>query len=593
MKSVKSVLAGVATLAVAGAGLAVTATPAFAATPASAITTDANATMGTLAFYDASGNQVTSGSLSSLQYTYAIASAPKDRPVSTNQKATVYYALPDHTAPDSQNWFASQATTSSLYPVTTAGAPAVVTNAGPNTPVNTMKTGDVTIADFLTTGTMDTTAGWQNFVQVRLYDNATNEPVRSTPFYASVIEVNSSAGTWTQVYPAVATATSTTLTSSANPSINGANVTLTATVTPSGAAGTVQFKDNGTNIGSPVAVNASGVATTTTAFTTNGAHPLSAVFTPTDPAAFGPSTGTLTQTVNPPATATTTTLAVTGGATAGDPATLTATVAAGGNPVGAGTVAFYDNGSSTAIAGTVNQGPTGTFVLNLPAGFAAGPHSIVAKFTPTDVTVYQASQSQPQAFTTQGAAGDPCTDPVTHNSTCIDAASIQATIPTGSLVIDTPYTPTNPLDLHELVLNANTSLGYSGSAAFNGIKVTDTRAGNLSWTAKALAGDLSNGSGHTNGVINAQNVGLTGLVVDTSGSGFDISGLTVASNPVPATPVLPGASGSQGLGGPAAHTIASALHGLGTVTLKGTLTLIAPSSTEPGLYTGIVTFTVG
>jgi hypothetical protein len=586
MKSLKSVLAGAAVLAIAGAGMAMNATSAFADTPNASITGDPNASLGTVSFYNASGTQITSGTLSSLQYTYAVASTDKDRAATTNQKATVFYALPDHTQADSQNWFSSQATTATNFPVTTAGAPASITGLGANRPVNTMKSGDSTLAGFLSSGVMDTTAGWANFVQVRLADTGTGQATRTAPFWQAVLQVDTTAGTWTQVYPQVATATTTTLASSANPSINGASVTLTATVSPI-AAGTVVFKDNGTSIGTGT-VDAAGHATATTTFTTNGSHPLTADFTPTDPASFSPSSGSLTQTVNPPATATTTNLAVSGGPTTADPYTLTATVAAGTTPVGAGTVAFYDNGSSTAIAGTVASGPTGTYTLT--TSFTSGAHSIVAKFTPTDVTVYQASQSTPQTFTTQAPAGSPCADPA---SVCSEVQNIQASIPVGTLVINTPYTSASPLDLGALVLATDGSM-YSGSQPFQHIKVTDTRAGNQAWTAAAQSSQLTSGTGHTNGFINASNVGLTGLSLTTSGSGFDSSAgnLTLTPNPVPATPLLPGVASTAGLGG-AQHTFAHATHGLGSVDVSGTLTLIAPTSTEPGLFTGSITFTVG
>ena len=61
---------------------------------------------------------------------------------------------------------------------------------------------------------------------------------------------------------------------------------------------------------------------------------------------------------------------------------------------------------------------------------------------------------------------------------------------------------------------------------------------------------------------------------------------------MPATAVAPPCTGNSGLGG-TAHTIATATAGLGTDTLNGQLTLIAPTSTEPGLFTGTITFTVG
>jgi hypothetical protein len=69
----------------------------------------------------------------------------------------------------------------------------------------------------------------------------------------------------------------------------GGNVTLNATVAPANAAGTVQFKDNGVNLGSPVAV-ASGAAQFSTTTLAAGAHPITAQFVPTSATAFGGST---------------------------------------------------------------------------------------------------------------------------------------------------------------------------------------------------------------------------------------------------------------------------------------------------------------
>jgi len=40
-------------------------------------------------------------------------------------------------------------------------------------------------------------------------------------------------------------------------------------------------------------------------------------------------------------------------------------------------------------------------------------------------------------------------------------------------------------------------------------------------------------------------------------------------------------------------TVATTNYGLGTDVLNGTLILDAPTSTEPGLFTGSITFTVG
>jgi hypothetical protein len=61
----------------------------------------------------------------------------------------------------------------------------------------------------------------------------------------------------------------------------------------------VQFEVGGTDIGSPAALNSSGVATTTTTFAAAGTQALSAVFTPADPTAFSASLGSLSLPVSP------------------------------------------------------------------------------------------------------------------------------------------------------------------------------------------------------------------------------------------------------------------------------------------------------
>jgi hypothetical protein len=95
-------------------------------------------------------------------------------------------------------------------------------------------------------------------------------------------------------------ATTTNLGSSLNPSNLGQSVTFTATVT-SGAGtptGTVQFKDNGSNLGSAATLNGSGVAQVSTATLTAGVHIITADYS--GAANFAASTGTLSpnQTVN-------------------------------------------------------------------------------------------------------------------------------------------------------------------------------------------------------------------------------------------------------------------------------------------------------
>ena len=157
--------------------------------------------------------------------------------------------------------------------------------------------------------------------------------------------------------------------------VTGTAVDLTATVAPNNAVGTVQFKSNGTSIGSPVAV-ASGVATLSHAFDVAGAQSVTADFT----AAAGfvsSSASARTVTVSDPAPVdvqTTTSLSVPATAVTGTAVDLTATVAPN-NAVGS--VQFKSNGAAIGSPVTVSGG-TATLSHSFDA---AGAQSITADFT--------------------------------------------------------------------------------------------------------------------------------------------------------------------------------------------------------------------
>jgi hypothetical protein len=123
----------------------------------------------------------------------------------------------------------------------------------------------------------------------------------SQPYMDTWLTYSADGSTYTETNtpPAGPASTTTTLTASPNPAMVGQNVTLTATVSASGStpSGSVQFQVGGTAIGSPVTVNASGVATTTTTFSAAGAQSLSAVFTPSSTSAYNSSTGTYNENV--------------------------------------------------------------------------------------------------------------------------------------------------------------------------------------------------------------------------------------------------------------------------------------------------------
>lgn len=271
--------AGVAVASVTAGLMVAMSGPASATSP---LPHDPSYELGTLAFYDASGARVTHGSLTDDPFsTYAVAST--DDPVTTNTKATLYGYLPvNGVAPGA--WSGEVLSASTTFPV--VGGPAQVT-LGANRPVATSANGDTTL-DTLTqdypNAASDSYAG---MYQLRV------KTAGNTKWWSADIQVDTGAGTWTQVYPDVTpTASATSLAvSPASPSYVGQAVTLTANVTPTGATGTVQFKDGGADLGAPVAVTSDQAQLTTSALA-EGTHSLTAVFTAADPVSYAGSTST-------------------------------------------------------------------------------------------------------------------------------------------------------------------------------------------------------------------------------------------------------------------------------------------------------------
>ncbi|MFC9519194.1 Ig-like domain-containing protein, partial [Nocardiaceae bacterium NPDC056970] len=141
--------------------------------------------------------------------------------------------------------------------------------------------------------------------------------------------------------------------------VTGTPVALSASVTPANAAGTVQFKDNGTAIGSPVAV-AAGQASVQHTFGAAGSHSITAEFIG-GPGFASSTAAAQSVTVSDPDVETSLSVTVPGSATTGSPVDLTATVL----PSGAqGTVQFTDNGAPIGNPVSVVNG-----VASLPHTF--------------------------------------------------------------------------------------------------------------------------------------------------------------------------------------------------------------------------------
>lgn len=198
--------------------------------------------------------------------------------------------------------------------------------------------------------------------------------------------------TYVTIVPAATTTTTSLAASPASPQPPGTAVTLTATVSPTSAAGSVQFKNGTANLGAPVQVSG-GTASTTVSNLPTGTNSLTAVFTPTDGAAFTSSTSnTVAYQVVAPAQTTTTTLASSAASgTQGDNNTLTATV----SPTAAvGSVQFKD-GDTVFATVAVSNGSATTSTSPLKVG----ARSLTASFVPANAADFGASTSSVVSYT--------------------------------------------------------------------------------------------------------------------------------------------------------------------------------------------------
>ncbi|MEU3921713.1 Ig-like domain-containing protein [Streptomyces sp. NPDC029004] len=364
--------------------------------------------------------------------------------------------------------------------------------------------------------------------------------------------------------PAVKTDTTTSLAvSPASPVTAGTPVTLTATVGPAGAAGTVQFKDNGAALGNPVNVSG-GQAALTTSSLGAGNHSLTAAFTPSSTAYNASASAAVAYTVNTaPATATTTALAVSPAGTAAQysPVSMSATVAPAS---AAGSVKFQDTvgGTTTTLATVPVAAGQAAYTTS---SLGAGDHSFSAVFVPTNPAAYLGSDSGAVPYVIGAFAGVTASQDIT------------TTVEAGALVIsvDNPH-----VTLPSPVLNANGDL-LSTTGAINPVTLTDTRAGNPGWSVSGQLTDFSDGGTH---LINGQNLGWTPKLIDKGASQTVTPGAAVAA----ANGVAPADAGTAGL--KSSRSLANGT-GLGTAHVGADLALNAPTSTVAGTYTATLTLT--
>jgi hypothetical protein len=238
--------------------------------------------LGGIHFFDANGNAKITGSIDDKPFA---AKAVADGPgVNTGDtKATLFIYTPVQ-GKGPADWDGNnQLSLATTYVAGTAATAA-------------MNVDDISLNDHISDITNVSTS-YPGLYELRLMTSFPSQLI-TTSYYSADIKVTGTTWTLVNPVPVAAPAAATTTTLTATPptgATTSTSVSLSASVAPA-AAGTVQFKDGGTNIGSVQTIAAGGTASINQSFGTSGAHSLTAVFTPANPAVFVASTGALSYT---------------------------------------------------------------------------------------------------------------------------------------------------------------------------------------------------------------------------------------------------------------------------------------------------------
>jgi hypothetical protein len=436
---------------------------------------------------------------------------------------------------------------------------------------------------------------------IDLFNTTTYGTFAATVTVSTAMTATAGSGAWSYSSPVTKINTTTNVSATPASPAFGAPVTLSSHVTPSSgsaaATGSVQFSDGSGNIGSPVALDASGNASLTTTTLSSGAHSISAAFTGTG--AFNNSSSTTPATVtvgNPPPGATTTHLTI-------SPATVYAstsiTLSMSETPAVAGSFTLSGFPGAPAAGIAASGGAASFSGFNLPAG----TYSITATFTPTG---NYTSSSDTQSLTVADKA--PTQVATEYIDVKVKDGSLSITVQGFPQPVSTPAgwtpdpaaaaptarttgTPTNVVFLSDAQLNASATL-ITAAGSLIPVVVTDTRSGNLGYKVTETIGDFKGlDAANSTETINGQNLGWTPKFISSSRADTGSTGL-VAGNPVAAAN---GASktdaGTLGLKGGATLFTALAGHSNGQVVYGADLSLQAPTSTLPGNYEATMTLT--
>ena len=384
---------------------------------------------------------------------------------------------------------------------------------------------------------------------------------------------------------AVLQPTSTGLNSSANPSIAGRSLTLTAKVTPADSVtptGTITFLDGLTTLGS-APLNISGVATFSTAALTVGQHTLTAVYSG-DSASQTSRSSALLQTVNDASSSTTLTSTV-NPSLLGAPLTFTAQVTGqGANPTGSVT---FEDGTITLGQATLSAAGVATLTTS---ALQPGQHSIAAIYsgdandlTSTSAALPQLIEQRSAVVITSGNNPALTADPV---NLLVNVTNAGVGIPTGTILLK---------DGSNTVGTA--TLAANGTATFT---TASMAAGTHSLVA-TYSGDTENTNSTSLAYseiiqLRSSTTSLsTSLATATSGQTVTLIAVVEAVGPAAPTGAVIFTSGGTTLG--AANLNASGVATLNLTPGIGTLNAVAvyqgdslyATSTSPGAAVAITT----
>ena len=448
------------------------------------------ASRGSVGFYDASGKIISVGSITHPLAAFVVTSGAAR---SGDTKATLIGARPEPGTATSA--FANtQMSASTAFPITTG--PSNLNNL-PNGIVSE-SAGDITPQQLETNfphPASDNGTFFQDLYQIRV---RTSGPTTGTDtlYWEASIRIDNSAGTWSQVWPAINTATGLTV-SPASPQQVGTQLTLTAMVTPASATGTVQFVADGTtNLGSPVTVS-SGTATTTNSSLAVGSHNLTAVFTPGDPTSYVASTSPAvpyTVTKASPSLSTQASATTVEGGQISDMATLTG----GFNP--SGTIAFKvygpgDTNCATALA-------TSTATVGGNGVYNSAPFTTTGPGTYQWVATYGGDGNNNTAASLCGDTREQVV--VTPRATTTLTTQASGSVPVGGAISDSAtlaggnnpsgtitFKAYGPGDTTCATPLATSSAAVSGNGVYNAASLATSAPGSYQWVA-SYSGDTAN-----------------------------------------------------------------------------------------------------